>query len=238
MFYNDPAHHKPFEIFRQNMFWTWPKRIMWTVASTLNRTKNYCFRLLSLIAENNATQNLEYQTNSQPTRNKNELVSTVILKKAGLKSGIHGPKRWSSRTNRSLAVGGSLAQKLAFCYFGWSRLNWRVENIFLVWRRWFAKRPIGEFKREKMEKANPTRYFKFSARWDWISDIEHFTATRNRFTYRFTGLLLWLSRFVSVIALKNWNTCRCKTVFSHWSVSRRVSKSTASNTHLPAVKWN
>ena len=50
---------------------------MWTVASTLNRTKNYCFRLLSLIAENNATQNLEYQTNSQPSGNKNELVSTV-----------------------------------------------------------------------------------------------------------------------------------------------------------------
>ena len=55
---------------------------MWTVASTLNRTKNYCFRLLSLIAENNATQNLEYQTNSQSTGNKNELVSTVMLKRA------------------------------------------------------------------------------------------------------------------------------------------------------------
>ena len=55
---------------------------MWTVASTLNRTKNYCFRLLSLIAENNTTQNLEYQTNSQPTGNKNELVSTVMLKRA------------------------------------------------------------------------------------------------------------------------------------------------------------
>ena len=53
---------------------------MWTIASTLNRTKNYCFRLLSLIAENNTTQNLEYQPNSQPTGNKNELVSTVILK--------------------------------------------------------------------------------------------------------------------------------------------------------------
>ena len=66
---------------------------MWTVASTLNRTKNYCFRLLSLIAENNATQNLEYQTNSQSTGNKNELVSTVILKKAGRKSEIHGPKK-------------------------------------------------------------------------------------------------------------------------------------------------
>ena len=88
MFYNDPAHHKPFEIFRHNMFWTWPKRIMWTVASTLNRTKNYCFRLLSLIAENNTTQNLEYQTNSQPTGNKNELVSTVILKGALLLKGI------------------------------------------------------------------------------------------------------------------------------------------------------
>ena len=58
---------------------------MWTVASTLNRTKNYCFRLLSLIAENNATQNLEYQTNSQPTGNKNELVSTV--KKPGSNQG-------------------------------------------------------------------------------------------------------------------------------------------------------
>ena len=91
---------------------------MWTVASTLNRTKNYCFRLLSLIAENNATQNFEYQTNSQPTGNTNELVSTVILKKAGRKSGIHGPKRWSAWTKRSVAVGGSLAQKLAFCCFG------------------------------------------------------------------------------------------------------------------------
>ena len=141
MFYNDPAHHKPFEIFRHNMFWTWPKRIMWTVASTLNRTKNYCFRLLSLIAENNATQNLDYQPNSQPTGNKNELVSTVVFES-----------------------------------------DWIVKlKFFLVWRRWFAKRPIGEFKREKMEKANPTRYFKFSARWDWISDIEHFAATRNRF---------------------------------------------------------
>ena len=59
---------------------------MWTVASTLNRTKNYCFRLLSLIAENNATQNLEYQTNSQPTGNKNELVSTV-KKKPGSNQG-------------------------------------------------------------------------------------------------------------------------------------------------------
>ena len=73
MFYNDLAHHKPFEIFHHNMFWTWPKRIMWTIASTLNRTKNYCFRLLSLIADNNATQN------SQPTGKKNELISTVLI---------------------------------------------------------------------------------------------------------------------------------------------------------------
>ena len=58
---------------------------MWTVASTLNRTKNYCFRLLSLIAENNATQNLEYQTTSQPTGNKNELVSTVIKGRAQIR---------------------------------------------------------------------------------------------------------------------------------------------------------
>ena len=56
---------------------------MWTVASTLNRTKNYCVRLLSLIAENNATQNgSEYQTNPKSQGNKNELtelISTVKI---------------------------------------------------------------------------------------------------------------------------------------------------------------
>ena len=53
---------------------------MWTVASTLNRTKNYCVRLLSLIAENNATQNgLEYQTNPKSQGNKNDLISTVKI---------------------------------------------------------------------------------------------------------------------------------------------------------------
>ena len=52
---------------------------MWTVASTINRTKNYCVRLLSLIAENNATQNLEFQTNSKCQGHKNELVSTVKI---------------------------------------------------------------------------------------------------------------------------------------------------------------
>ena len=79
MFYNDPAYHKPFEIFHHKMFWTWPERKMWTVASTLNRTKNYCFRLLSLIAENNATQNLDYQSNLKSPGSKNELISTVKM---------------------------------------------------------------------------------------------------------------------------------------------------------------
>ena len=132
MFYNDPAHHKPFEIFRHNMFWTWPKRIMWTVASTLNRTKNYCFRLLSLIAENNTTQNLEYQTNSQPTGNKNELVSTVISK------------------------GALFTQNKTFCSF-WNRLNWGVENIFSLKKmicettnRWIQKRKNGKSKSNKI----------------------------------------------------------------------------------------
>ena len=189
MFYNDPAHHKPFEIFRHNMFWTWPKRIkMWTVASTLNRTKNYCFRLLSLIAENNATQNLEYQTNSQPTGNKNELVSTVKKKS---RAQIRDPRTEKMAcADQAIRGGRWIPDSNEAILLFWNGLKWGVENeYFLVWRRWFAKRPIGEFKREKMEKANPTRYFKLSARWDWISDIEHFAATRNRFTYWFTGIL-------------------------------------------------
>ena len=52
---------------------------MWTVASTINRTKNYCVRLISLVAENNATQNLEYQTHPKSKGNKNELISTVKM---------------------------------------------------------------------------------------------------------------------------------------------------------------
>jgi len=50
---------------------------MWSVASTLNRTKNYCFRLLSLsIADNNAAQNVETQSNS--TSNKEITCNSVF----------------------------------------------------------------------------------------------------------------------------------------------------------------